>query len=129
MQYRTHRRRVGIYSGLLQAEAASVRLFLFVSHVRPTGLNVLGYQSNVLQCCHLLPMVTMVTKDRSISPRSSPRVCIAMQVQHSDTLSTNHDIEFYLLLLTFSRCPLRKQEHNKKSSCQNSNKSSKWDLY
>ena len=54
---------------------------LFVAHLRPIGVNVLGYQSYLLQPCH--PAVVLgVTKDLPISPPFSPTIL------YRDTSST-----------------------------------------
>ena len=69
-------------------------LFIFVSHLRPMGLIMLGYQSHLLQRCH---SVTVDACGHERSSRISPGLAlyfsliffIAMQVQHSDKSSTN----------------------------------------
>ena len=59
---------------------------LFVSYVRLIGLNVLAYQSHLLQRCH--PACGHPRISPSL-PGSTLRFFIAMQVQHSYTSSTN----------------------------------------
>ena len=59
---------------------------LFVSHLRPMGLNVLGYQSHVLQRCH------PIYGHKGYSHLSSVlalRMFITMQVQHSYNSSSS----------------------------------------
>ena len=53
---------------------------LFVSHLRPMGLNVLSYQSHLLQRCHPASL---------LSPVLALRIFIAMKVQGSYNSSTN----------------------------------------
>ena len=54
----------------------------------------------------IITILPVVTKNL---PGSRLTFFIAMQVQHSNSLSTNGMVEFYLL--TFPRFPFRKKEH------------------
>ena len=71
------------------------------------GLNVLGYQSYLLQRCHPVS-ACMVTKDLPTSPRFSPYDFLSRR-EFSTPTTWQPMVEFYLL--TFSRFPPRKKEH------------------
>ena len=79
-------------------------LFLFVFELRPMGLDVLGYQSHLLQRCH--PACGHEGSSH-LSPVLALRFLIAMmmQGQHSYNSSTNGSILHFTchVLITLSR--------------------------
>ena len=75
-----------------------------VSHLRPMGLNVLGYQFHLLQHCH---PVCGHEGYSHLSSRFSPYVFLS-RCKFSTLTTRQSTVELYLL--AFSRVPLRKPE-------------------
>ena len=78
---------------------------LFVPHLQPMGLNVLGYQSHLLQrrhpaCGHEGPSHLSLVFAYDFFVQCKFSILTTCQLM----------VEFYLL--TFSRFPVRKKEHN-----------------
>ena len=66
---------------------------LYLSHLRPMGLNVLGYYQSHLSYyinAAMLPSFVRSIRIFPALPGSRLRIFIAMQVQHSYNSSTNH---------------------------------------
>ena len=92
---------------------------LFVSPSRPMGLNVLGYQSHLLQRCHpacghegsshisLSPVLALLYYYSMIS---------LSRCKFSTFTTRQPMVEFYLLLITFSRFALRTKEYKSRFS-------------
>ena len=73
-------------------------IYIFVSHLRPMGTNVLGYQSHLW----LVAIMLVVTKDLPISPRFSPTIFLSWCI-FSTLTSRQSMVE--CSILTFSRFP------------------------
>ena len=86
---------------LLVAVRAHHFLFLFVSHLRPMDLSVLGYQSHLLQRCH----PAWVPRSSHLSP------ILVLHFFHRDESSAllqdvNHWFEISKIRRVWLRCPL-----------------------